>query len=106
VLCAGASAILRLLHHHTWETFSQNEEVDAKSTFVWIRNALLLPMKPESHFAIVSSMAAINGSSLSGSSVGAKRMLWLMADFIPTAVVPPLLFTHALIFLLLLRSKE
>jgi len=24
VLCAGASALLRPLHHHSWESFSQN----------------------------------------------------------------------------------
>jgi 3-oxoacyl-[acyl-carrier protein] reductase len=81
VLCAGASALLRPLHHHSWETFSQNLEVDGKSTFVWLRNALLLPMKPGSHIVIVSSMAAINGSPLSGSYAGAKRMLWFMADY-------------------------
>jgi len=81
VLCAGASALLRPLHLHSWETFSQNWEVDAKATFIWLRNALLLPMKPGSHIVIVSSMAAVNGSPLSGSYAGAKRMLWLMADY-------------------------
>jgi NAD(P)-dependent dehydrogenase (short-subunit alcohol dehydrogenase family) len=81
VLCAGASALLRPLHHHSWESFSQNWEVDAKSAFVWLRNALLLPMKPGSHIVIVSSMAAFNGSPLSGSYAGAKRMLWFMADY-------------------------
>lgn len=81
VLVAGASALLRPLHHHSWETFARNWEVDAKSTFVWLRNALLLPMRPGSHIVIVSSMAAINGSPLSGSYAGAKRMLWLMADY-------------------------
>ena len=81
VLCAGASALLRPLHLHSWETFSLNWEVDAKSVFVWLRNALLLPMKPGGHIVIVSSMAAINGSPLSGSYAGAKRMLWLMADY-------------------------
>ena len=89
VLCAGASALLRPLHHHSWETFSQNWEVDAKSTFVWLRNALLLPMKPGSHIVIVSSMAAINGSPLSGSYAGAKRMLWLMADYAAQGNKPP-----------------
>jgi len=81
VLCAGASALLRPLHLHSWETFSLNWEVDAKSVFVWLRNALLLPMKPGGHIVIVSSMAAINGSPLSGSYAGAKRMLWFMADY-------------------------
>jgi len=46
VLCAGASALLRPLQLHSWETFSLNWEVDTKSVFVWLRNALLLPMKP------------------------------------------------------------
>jgi len=81
VLCAGASALLRPLQLHSWETFSLNWEVDTKSSFVWLRNALLLPMRPGSHIVIVSSMAAINGSPLSGSYAGAKRMLWLMADY-------------------------
>jgi NAD(P)-dependent dehydrogenase (short-subunit alcohol dehydrogenase family) len=81
VLCAGASPLLRPLHHHSWETFSQNWEVDTKSVFAWLRNALLLPMKPESHIVIISSMAAINGSPLSGGYAGAKRILWLMADY-------------------------
>ena len=81
VLCAGASALLRPLHLHSWETFSQNWEADAKATFVWLRNALLLPMKPGSHIVIVSSMAAINGSPLSGGYAGAKRMPWLMAEY-------------------------
>ena len=81
VLCAGASALLRPLHLHSWETFSLNWEVDAKSVFVWLRNALLLPMKPEGHIVVVSSMAAINGSPLSGSYAGAKRMLWFMTDY-------------------------
>jgi NAD(P)-dependent dehydrogenase (short-subunit alcohol dehydrogenase family) len=81
VLCAGASALLRPLQLHSWETFSLNWEVDAKSSFVWLRNALLLPMKPGSHIIIVSSMAAVNGSPLSGSYAGAKRMLWFMADY-------------------------
>jgi len=81
VLCAGASALLRPLHLHSWESFSQNWEVDAKAGFVWLRNALLLPMKPGSHIVIVSSMAAVNGSPLSGSYAGAKRMVWFMAEY-------------------------
>jgi NAD(P)-dependent dehydrogenase (short-subunit alcohol dehydrogenase family) len=81
VLVAGASPLLRPLHHHSWETFSQNWEVDAKSTFVWLRNALLLPMRPGSHIVIVSSTAAINGSLLSGGYAGAKRTQWFMAEY-------------------------
>jgi NAD(P)-dependent dehydrogenase (short-subunit alcohol dehydrogenase family) len=81
VLCAGASPLQRPLHLHSWETFSQNWEMDAKATFVWLRTALLLPMKPGSHVVIVSSMAAVNGSPLSGSYAGAKRMQWFLANY-------------------------
>src|SRR5262249_23176862 len=81
VLCAGASPLLRPVHLHTWETFSENWEVDTKATFVWLRNALLLPMKPGSHIIVVSSMAAVQGSPLSGGYAGAKRMQWLMAQY-------------------------
>src|SRR5438093_1324698 len=31
VLCAGASPLLRPIHHHTWKTFSLSWEVDTKS---------------------------------------------------------------------------
>jgi NAD(P)-dependent dehydrogenase (short-subunit alcohol dehydrogenase family) len=81
VLCAGAKPLLRPLHLHTWETFSLNWQVDAKQAFVWLRNALLLPMAPGSHVIIVSSMAAAFGSPLSGGYAGAKRMQWMMAQY-------------------------
>jgi len=38
-------------------------------------------MEPGGHIVVVSSMAAINGSPLSGSYAGAKRTLWFMADY-------------------------
>ena len=81
VLCAGARPLLRPLHLHTWETFALNWEVDTKATFVWLRNALLAPMKPGSHIVIVSSGAAIHGSVLSGGYAGAKRTQWFMAKY-------------------------
>ena len=81
VLCAGALPLLRPLHLHSWETFSENWGIDAKATFNWVRDALLLPMKPGSHVIIISSIAAILGSPLSGSYAGAKRMQWLIADY-------------------------
>lgn len=81
VLSAGAAPLLRPIHLHTWETFSRNWEVDAKSTFVWLRDALLLPMKPGSHVIVVSSGAAVHGSPLSGGYAGAKRTQWMIADY-------------------------
>jgi NAD(P)-dependent dehydrogenase (short-subunit alcohol dehydrogenase family) len=81
VLCAGATPLLRPLHQHTWASFSRAWEVDTKSTFVWIREALLLPLKPGSHVVVFSSNAAIAGSPLSGGYAGAKRTNWLVAEY-------------------------
>jgi NAD(P)-dependent dehydrogenase (short-subunit alcohol dehydrogenase family) len=81
VLCAGALPLLRPFHLHSWETFSKNWDIDAKATFNWVRDALLLPMKPGSQVIIISSIAAILGSPLSGSYAGAKRMQWLIAEY-------------------------
>jgi NAD(P)-dependent dehydrogenase (short-subunit alcohol dehydrogenase family) len=81
VLCAGALPLLRPFHLHTWETFSQNWEVDMKAAFVWLRNAMLLPMKDGGHVVVVSSIAATHGSPLSGGYAGAKRMQWMLADY-------------------------
>ena len=81
VLCAGASPLLRPLHLHTWQTFSQNWETDTKATFAWLRDALLLPMKSGSHVIVISSAAAIHGSPLSGGYAGAKRMQWFLAEY-------------------------
>jgi NAD(P)-dependent dehydrogenase (short-subunit alcohol dehydrogenase family) len=81
VLCAGASPLLRPFHLHTWETFSENWETDSKATFAWLQDALLLPMKSGSHVIVVSSAAAIQGSPLSGSYAGAKRMQWFLAEY-------------------------
>jgi hypothetical protein len=37
---------------------------------------------------------------------GISALINLVSSFIPTALVPPLLVTHALIFSLLFRSEE
>jgi NAD(P)-dependent dehydrogenase (short-subunit alcohol dehydrogenase family) len=80
-LCAGAAPLLRPIHLHTWETFSLSWNVDAKAAFVWLRDALLLPMRQGGHVVVVSSGAALQGSPLSGSYAPAKRAAWLAADY-------------------------
>lgn len=72
VLNAGASPLSRPLHQHTWESFSRNWEVDVKIAFHWLREALLLPLAPGSAVVVISSGAAVRGSSLSGGYAGAK----------------------------------
>ena len=81
VMCAGASPVLAPLQSHTWETFSLNWEMDTKATFVWLRQALLLPMKPGGHIVVFSSGAAIQGSPLSGGYAGAKRTQWFLTKY-------------------------
>jgi NAD(P)-dependent dehydrogenase (short-subunit alcohol dehydrogenase family) len=81
VLCAGAMPPLGSLHEQTWDTFAENWNVDAKSAFVWLRQALRLPLKPGSHLIVVSSGAAVQGSPASGGYAAAKRAQWLMADY-------------------------
>src|SRR4051812_45595202 len=40
VLCAGASPVLGPFYEQTWDEFSTNWQVDAKSAFVWFKHAL------------------------------------------------------------------
>jgi NAD(P)-dependent dehydrogenase (short-subunit alcohol dehydrogenase family) len=84
VLCAGAMPPLGSLHEQSWEGFSHNWEIDAKSTFFWLRHALRLPMKPGGHVIVISSGAALRGSPVSGGYASAKRAQWFMADYTAT----------------------
>jgi NAD(P)-dependent dehydrogenase (short-subunit alcohol dehydrogenase family) len=72
VLNAGAGPLMRPIQHQTWETFSRNWDVDVRQVFHWVREALLLPLRPGSTVITISSGAAIAGSPLSGGYAGAK----------------------------------
>jgi NAD(P)-dependent dehydrogenase (short-subunit alcohol dehydrogenase family) len=72
VLVAGATPLMRPLHHQTWETFSINWHTDVRIAFHWLREALLKPLRPGSRVVVVSSGAALAGSPLSGGYAGAK----------------------------------
>lgn len=71
-LVAGASPLLRPLHHQTWDTFSLNWHADVRIAFHWVREALLKPLRPGSTVIVMSSGAALAGSPLSGGYAGAK----------------------------------
>jgi NAD(P)-dependent dehydrogenase (short-subunit alcohol dehydrogenase family) len=75
VLNAGATPLPRPLQHHTWQTFSQNWDVDVQHVFRWVREALLTPLDPGSTVITVSSGAALRGSPLSGGYAGAKAAI-------------------------------
>jgi NAD(P)-dependent dehydrogenase (short-subunit alcohol dehydrogenase family) len=78
VLNAGATPLPRPVHHHTWQTFSRNWEVDVAHVFHFTREALLAPLAPDSTVITLSSGAALRGSPLSGGYAGAKAAIrWL-----------------------------
>ena len=81
VLNAGATPTMAPLQQQTWESFSAVWNTDVKASFHWIQAALDLPLEPGSRVLLGSSGAAIGGSPLSGGYAGAKRMIWLMADY-------------------------
>jgi NAD(P)-dependent dehydrogenase (short-subunit alcohol dehydrogenase family) len=80
-LVAGAAPSLRPLQQHTWESFSKNWNTDVQMTFHWLREALVLPLRPGSRVIVMSSGAAIMGSPLSGGYAGAKATQRFMADY-------------------------
>jgi NAD(P)-dependent dehydrogenase (short-subunit alcohol dehydrogenase family) len=81
VLCAGAAPQMSPLPEQTWESFSQNWNVDVAQAFHWIRAALLRPLAPGSTVIAISSGAAINGSPLSGGYAGAKATVRLITGY-------------------------
>jgi NAD(P)-dependent dehydrogenase (short-subunit alcohol dehydrogenase family) len=81
VLNAGATPTMAPLHEQTWESFSKVWDTDVKATFHWIQSALRLPLERGSRVLLSSSGAAIAGSPLSGGYAGAKRTIWMMAEY-------------------------
>jgi len=81
LLNAAALPGLAPIHEQTWEGFSRTWNNDVKATFHWLQQALRLPLAKGSRVLLSSSGAAVNGSPLSGGYAGAKRMIWLMAQY-------------------------
>ncbi|WP_260860899.1 SDR family oxidoreductase [Mycobacterium simulans] len=81
VLSAGLAPQLIPLPQQTWETFSQNWNVDVAQAFHWIRCALRRPLAPGSTVIAISSGAAVNGSPLSGGYAGAKATVRFISSY-------------------------
>lgn len=79
VLNAGIVMPMAPLHEHSWESFTAAWDHDVKAGFLWMRAALRHLVR--GRVVVMSSGAAVNGSPMSGGYAGAKRMLWLMADY-------------------------
>src|SRR5207253_8700901 len=71
-LVAGAAPCLAPLHQQDWESFSINWQTDVHMAFNWLKQALLMPLRPGSGVIVMSSGAALNRSPLSGGYAGAK----------------------------------
>jgi NAD(P)-dependent dehydrogenase (short-subunit alcohol dehydrogenase family) len=82
VLNAGARPANIPVQQQSWEQFGRVWETDVKSTFLFGKDALLMPMQPGSVVVIMSSGAAIAGSPLSGGYAGAKRTQWFLAQYL------------------------
>jgi len=80
-LVAGAPPLPRRLQDYTWETFSANWNTDVRIGFHWLREVLLLPLKPGSRVLVMGSGASLGGSPLSGGYAGAKATLRFIADY-------------------------
>jgi NAD(P)-dependent dehydrogenase (short-subunit alcohol dehydrogenase family) len=80
-LIAGATPVLRPLQEHTWETFSANWNTDVRMAFHWLREALVIPLRPGSRIIVMSSGAALAGSPLSGGYAGAKATQRFIAGY-------------------------
>lgn len=81
VLCAGAAPTMAPLPQHTWESFSQNWNVDVRHVFEWLGAALRAPLAPGSSVIAFSSGAALKGSPLSGGYAGAKSAIRFIASY-------------------------
>jgi NAD(P)-dependent dehydrogenase (short-subunit alcohol dehydrogenase family) len=81
VLNAGATPRMGRLDQLSWSDFTATWETDVKAGLYWLQAALNLPLKSGSRVLVASSGAAVNGSPMSGGYAGAKRMLWIMANY-------------------------
>lgn len=80
-LNAGAPPKAAPLDEQTWEGFSTCWETNVKAGLFWMQAALRTPLPGGSRVLVGSSGAAVAGSPLSGGYAGAKRMLWIMANY-------------------------
>jgi NAD(P)-dependent dehydrogenase (short-subunit alcohol dehydrogenase family) len=80
-LNAGAPPKMASLDEQSWETFSDTWNTDVKAGLHWLQAALATPLARGSRVLVGSSGAAVSGSPMSGGYAGAKRMLWLMANY-------------------------
>ncbi|MDH7794941.1 MULTISPECIES: SDR family NAD(P)-dependent oxidoreductase [unclassified Beijerinckia] len=80
VLNAGARGLNRPTRLHSWETFSVQYETDVKAAFLWMREALLLPLDKGSTVILGSSGAALRPVFVNASYAAAKAAIFAFAQ--------------------------
>lgn len=96
-LVAGATGTLRPTRAHTWETFSTWWATDVKSTFLWSREAMLLPLQRGSKIFLMSSNAAFDDSAALGGYASAKAAIWALAYSLASEGAPLGIGVHCLV---------
>jgi NAD(P)-dependent dehydrogenase (short-subunit alcohol dehydrogenase family) len=81
VLCGGAPRTIAPLPELDWRDFTRIWDNDVKSSFLFCKAALLLPLPVGATIILISSGAALGGSPISGGYAGAKRMQMFMANY-------------------------
>lgn len=81
VLNAGATPPAAPFHEQTWESFSQNWDVDVQQVFHFSRGALVTPLDPGAVVVSFSSGAALRGSPMSGGYAGAKATIKFLSSY-------------------------
>ena len=82
ILSAGARPRTATIDEHSWESFSEHWNSDAKMAFELGQAALQKPLRPGSTVIVVSSGAGLGGSPISGGYAGAKRMQMFLASYL------------------------
>jgi len=81
VLCGGALPPSGPLHELSWQEFAGNWEADVKMAFNFFKAALSRPLPAGTSIILISSGAALAGSSNSGGYAGSKRTQIFMANY-------------------------
>jgi len=81
VLCGGAMTVNIAFPDLDWEAFNVSWETDTRISFNFLKAVLEKPLKPGAVVVTISSGAVINGSPISGSYAGAKRMQMFLSSY-------------------------
>src|SRR5438045_8841400 len=82
VVCAGALPYMAPLVEQRWEQFSRNWNSDVKMSLLFSQAALTTPLPAGTTIMLISSGAALGGSSLSGGYAGAKRTQMFLTEWL------------------------